>query len=188
MGCAITESRNRVCKSLNGGLRKIWIFPFVKYNRSEIVRDGLTVTTFPSTPIYEFKVIGGAALSQTQDNDEGLKSYKQTLEIKLAQNQGQFELERLLKKDVRIIVEDYNGNNRLLGAYNGVECTKLEYTTGGGYSDLNGVSLSFEAAEREEALFIDDLESAGFEIAQYLLLEDGTYLLLQTDEYLELEF
>ena len=187
MGCELTESRNRVCKSLIGGLRKVWIFPFVKYNRSLIVRDGLTLLSFPATPIFEFEVLSGANLSQTQDNDEGLKSYKQTLEIKLAQNQGQFELERLLKKDVRIIVEDWNGNNRLLGAYNGVECTKLEYTTGGGYSDLNGVSLSFEATERDEALYIDAVPNNDFEQGRYLLLENGTYLLLETGALFELE-
>ena len=94
----------------------------------------------------------------------------------------------MLKKDVRIIVEDYNGNNRLLGAYNGVECTKLEYTTGGGYSDLNGVSLSFEAAEREEALFIGSVPNNDFQQGRFLLLQDGTYLLFEGGSLIELEF
>ena len=187
MGCAITESRNRVCKSLAGGLRKVWIFPYVKYNRSLIVRDGLTLTSFPSTPIFEFEVLSGASLNQTQENDDGLKSYKQSIELRLAQNQGQFELERLLKKDVRIIVEDWNGNNRLIGAYNGAECTSIEYTTGSGYSDLNGISLKFEATERDEALFIDAVPNNDFEQGRYLLLENGLYLLLETSALFELE-
>ena len=187
MGCQITESRGRICKSLQGGIKKVWIFPFVLYTRSQIVRDGMTVTTFPSTDIFEFKILDGANLNQTQDNQDGLKSYKQTLEIKLAQNQGQFELERLLKKDVRIIIEDKNGKFRLLGAYNGVECTSIEYATGGGYSDLNGMTISFEATEREEALYLDEIPDGSFNLGNFLLLETGLYLLLETGSLFELE-
>jgi len=187
MGCQLTESRGRICKSLQGGLNRVYIFPFVKYTKSQIIRDGMTVVTFPSTEIFEFEVLSGANLTQTQDNQDGLKSYKQTLEIKLAQNQGQYELERLLKKDVRIIVEDKNGKFRLLGAYNGAECTGIEYSTGGGYSDLNGMTISFEATEIEEALYIDLVPNSDFTEGDFLLLETGLYLLLETSDRIELE-
>ena len=186
MGCQITESRGRICKSLQGGLNKFYIFPFVQYTRSQIVRDGMTVTTFPATILAEYEILDGANLTQTQDNQDGLKSYKQTVEIKLAQNQYLVDIENLLKKDVRIIIQDKNGKFRLLGAYNGVECTSIEYATGGGYSDLNGMTISFEATELEEALYLDEIPDNNFTVADYLLLEDGQFMLFENGSLIEL--
>ena len=151
------------------------------------VDSGSPVTTFPATVLAEYEILDGANLTQTQDNQDGLKSYKQTVEIKLAQNQYLVDIENLLKKDVRIIIQDKNGKFRLLGAYNGVECTSIEYATGGGYSDLNGMTISFEATELEEALYLDEIPDGSFNLGNFLLLETGLYLLLETGSLFELE-
>ncbi len=185
--CDITSGRARPCKTSVGGLKKVWIFPFIKFNRSQIVRDELTLLEFPFTTIYEFQVLPNANVTQTQDDDDGTKSYKQSISIQLAQNQNIIGLEVLIKSDVRIIVEDHNGNFRLLGAYNGVECTSLDYTTGSSKNSLNGITFNFEATEREEALYIDEIPNDDFAIRQHLLLEDGTFLLLEDGQAMELE-
>ena len=60
---------DRKCKSTLGGLKKIYLFPFVKYNRSQIIINGMELIEFPSTGIVEFDVIG--SYNQTSDVEGG---------------------------------------------------------------------------------------------------------------------
>ena len=55
---------------------------------------------------------------------------------------------------------------------------------------LNEINrINFEGKEIDEALFIDNLEDAGFEesLLGFLLLEDGTFLLTEDSQKINLE-
>ncbi len=136
MSLDLQQGRNRECKSSVSGISKLYLFPFTKYSRSQIVRTGLTLTTFPDTIIYDFS---GVDLGFTQDQqfENGSKFYNQNLNAKFIKIQIFDEFRKLLKKDYRAIVKDRNGNFRLLGAYNGLT-TELNRDTGSSNAAFNG--------------------------------------------------
>jgi hypothetical protein len=176
----ITQGFNRRCKDNLGGVRKLYLFPFVKYLRSQIITDGEYLTSFPTTTIFEFET-NVISFNEPMQENEGGKFYNQNLEFSLIGTDDFFELQKLVKKDYRIIIQDRNGHYKILGLYNGLECTNFNYNTGGGKSELNGFNFSFEGQEIRSSLFIEDLEDAGFIIdslvPKYLLQENGDFIL-----------
>jgi len=185
MICGITRGHDKTCKSQNGGIKKVYIFTYVKYKRSQIDTTNLVLNSFPETNIYEFEPLKGITVNQKMDDDDGGKYYTQTIDLRFSGTQDTFILQKIIKKDVRIIVEDNNGNLRLLGAYNGLICESINSETGGSKSEFNGLTFSFTGDERNEALFINDLSDVGF-FRGFLLLEDGFYILLEDGSKIEL--
>ena len=94
----------------------------------------------------------------------------------------------MLKKDYRAIILDRNGKYRIVGLFNGL-ISEMTKTTGGGKSDFNGYQITMEGREIKSALFIDDLDSAGFEISEdnFLLLENGEFVLTEDNQYIIVE-
>lgn len=178
----ITQGFDKRCKNNLGGVSKLYLFPYVKYLRSQIVIAEEELTSFPPTTIFEFETDVISFSEPMQENDGG-KFYNQNLEFSLIGNNDFWELQKLLKKDYRIIIQDRNGNYKILGLYTGLECTNFSQVTGGGKSELNGFNLSFEGQEIRSSLFIKNLGEAGFTIdslePEFRLLENGNFRLLE---------
>ena len=177
----ITQGRNKVCKDSQGGINKIYLFKYVNYLRSEIILNNNVLVTYPATTIYPFEVDNQPSISQTQTEENGNKYFDLKIDFELVKENG-FNYESFLNFNFNIIAQDRNGNFRFLGNRNGLECNNIQYTTGGGKTDFNGVKLSFEGKEEKEAWYIDSLNGAGFTIAgedtnEYLLQENGDFLL-----------
>lgn len=169
----------RKCKDSLGGLKKVYLFPFVKYLRSQIVLNGNILVNYPDTTVYEFEVETNPNVNQTQSEDSGGKFFEISITLDLPNENG-YDFEKLLNKDYNIIVEDRNGKLRFLGNRNGLECTSLNYDLGSNKKSFNGVKLSFTGKEENEAWFINSLEDAGFTIFggdEFLLQENGDFLL-----------
>ena len=62
MSCTLTKGRTEIaCYNNIGGIKKIFIFPFIEYSHTQILGTrGEEVTTFPATDIYEFAITGGS--------------------------------------------------------------------------------------------------------------------------------
>ena len=177
---SITQGYNKGCKNSIGGVKKAYFFTYYKYARSLIdVTNGI-LNSFPLTVIYEFDGFENSAFSESMSEEDGGKFIDQRVNFEF-KNTGlnYLDFQKLLKKDIRIIIQDYNDNFRILGLYNGLEVTNLKSDIGSGKNTLNGYSFDAEGKEINYAPFITDLESAGFFIGSfdYLLLEDGFYLL-----------
>lgn len=181
---SITSGYNYKCNDNLGGVKYIYLFPFVKYQRSLINITNNVLNTFPTTTIFKFEFLGSPTLEISQEENDGGKFYNQSISFDLLGLNDSFEIQKLIKKDYRCIIEDNNGNKRILGLYNGLELNSFNSSTGSGKSDLNGFKLSFKGQEINEPFFINDLESAGFVIGQFnfLLLEDGFYLLQENND------
>ena len=178
---SITQGRNRVCKDGIGGLAKVYLFPYVKYSRSQIILNNNVLITYPDTTIYEFEVNNNPSVSQSQSEENGSKFYSLNISLEL-ENENPNTFKSILNKDYNIIVKDRNGNFRFLGNRNGLECTSLNFGTGGSKQDFSGVKLAFDGKEEKEAWFINDLAIAGFTIDgqdtnNYLLQENGDFIL-----------
>ena len=179
MYCDITKNREIQCKNKLGGLDIIYIFPYVKYAKSLIVRDGLFLESYPETSVYSFAIVSGE-YSESSEIDDGGELMNQTLTATMTHLKQDDEWRKLLKKDHCVIAKDRNGKFRLMGVYNGVE-TDYQATTGGSHADFNGYTFNFKAKEEDEALYFDSLEDAGFtpvEDTGYIF-QDGNNIVFQ---------
>ena len=170
----------RKCKDSLGGLKKVYLFPYVKYSRSQIVLNGNILVTYPNTTIYEFEVETNPSVSQTQSEENGGKYFSISLSLDLPNTLG-YDFQKVLNKDYNIIIEDRNGKLRFLGNRNGLECTSLNYDTGSSKNSFSGLKLSFEGKEENEAWFINDLSSAGFIIIGTQPILSSTNILASTN-------
>ena len=162
MVSTITSGRDRQCRNNLGGISKLWLFPFVKYSRSQIVINNNVLLSFPDTTIYRFNYNGNPAPTENQSENDGGKFYDLSISFDLLYSSDAPNIEKLLKKDYRLIFQDRNGLYRIFGLYTGLVCDSLTYNSGGGKSDLNGFTLSFSGQEEKGSFFIDNLEDAGF--------------------------
>lgn len=160
---SITQGRGGTCKNGIGGLSKVYLFPYVKYLRSEIILNNNVLITYPDTTIYEFELNNDPSLTQSQSEENGSKFFDLSITLEL-ENENPNTFKSILNKDYNIIVKDRNNNFRFLGNRNGLECTSLDFTTGSGKQDFSGVKLEFDGKEEKEAWFINNLEAAGFTI------------------------
>ncbi len=158
----LTQGRGRGCKDSIAGLDIIYFSSFVDYDRSEIIIDGATLTSFPGTFIYEFKVLN-ANFSESQTEEDGGKSWSQSLSFDLPKInlESNLELIKLVNKDHIVLVKDRNGFFRLMGLFNGIT-TELTKTTGSSKGEFSGYKLTIDATEELSAVFVEDLNDAGF--------------------------
>lgn len=158
----LTQGRSRGCKDSIAGLDIIYFAPFLDYDRTDIEIDGATLTKFPGTFIYEFKVLN-ATFSENQTEEDGGKSWNQSLSFDLPKInlESNLELIKLVNKDHRVLVKDRNGFFRVVGLFNGIT-TELTKTTGSSKGEFSGYKVITEATEELSAVFVGDLLDTGF--------------------------
>lgn len=185
----LISGRSKVCKDSLGGLSKCYLFPFVNYSYSQIEVSGNILTSFPDTDIYPFEFDNNPTLSLSQNENEGGKYFEERIELGFTKPNSYNEFQKLLKKDYRMIIKDRLGNYRLLGAYNGLIGDNLKLSTGGAHADFNGYNITFEGQEENEALYINNLEDAGFTIIEnnFILLENGEFMLTEDNQLIYVE-
>ena len=178
MSCDITKNRVRQCVDRLGGLDMIYIFPYTKHAKSLIVRNELVLTSYPTTYIYSFEIVGGE-YSESSSVEDGGDLVEQSLTATMTNLNEDNEWQKLVKKDHCVIAKDRNGKFRLMGAYSGVE-TEYKATTGGGHADFNGWDFNFKTKEETQALYFDDLNSVGFQIVgSNFIFQDGNNFVFQ---------
>lgn len=172
----ILSSITNDCRGL-AGVKKLYLFSYVKYPRSSIVVDNNILTGFPTSELYEFYTIGDVSFTENITEDDGGKYYDISLSFKTKVFD---EALKLVNKDIRAVIQDNNGNYRLLGNYNGLTCESFNKTTGQSKSDFNGLEFTFSGKELRESFFFYNLEVVAGEAGlSYLLQENGDYLLQQ---------
>lgn len=147
----IDSNRTVPCKNKLGGVKCIYLAPYKKVLRSEIIYNGTELTQFPETFIYKFELQNVSFTQQQQENDGG-KYYNQSLNITFNKITvfDNINFQKFLKKDYFVVVEDRNGNFFLMGFRNGATCNKLDV------SQIT-YSLNFEAMEEEFAPYCSDI-------------------------------
>lgn len=189
MVSTITQGYNRKCKDSLGGVSEIYLFPYVQYSRSQIITSGNTLTVFPTTIIYKFYSNGNPNAIEQQEQNEGGKYYNQSISLELQGANDSENIQKLIKKDYRLIFKDNNGLYRIFGLYIGIEADGLEFVTGNSKSEFNGYRITFNGKEEKQSFFIDNLEDTGFLDADfdYRITEAGEFRLTEAGEYRILE-
>ena len=184
--CQLTKGRNELtCRNNIGGINKVYLFKFDSYDITQIVRSGQTVTSFPTTAIYEFWN-NTANFTENVSNDENGVTFNQSLTFTLTKTDLTTTNQLNSIKDLffRYIVEFNDGSLRIGGLYNGANLSFI-INSGGGKADGTNYDITIEGIEEISAPYLDNLND--FTIQEYLLLEDGTALLLEDGGYLILE-
>ena len=138
MACDIAYGRTESCKSNVGGLRTMYVVNF-----DADLYDNLTITDEEITALadatvrdaFKFELRGeNNTFEESNENsrDNGTSFWTQTANIvvKKQDKLSQAQLKLLSYGRPHIILEDYNGNFRLLGAQNGCEVS-VSSATGG---------------------------------------------------------
>ena len=157
----IISGYSRKCKDSIGGVKGVWIMKWLNHSLSQIVTNGNQLTSFPEVFIYKFESIENVNASETQETDDGGKYWKQSLSLTFSGSDVS-NIEILQRVDTRILILDNNGLYRIFGLYNGMLGGNIDYTTGGGKSDLNGIKISFEGKEEKQSVFVDSPFEIGF--------------------------
>ena len=152
------DNYNKKCKVTQGGIKKFYLFPFVKYNRFQVQNEGMNLTAFPNSYIYEFDCNGN--YNQTNDIEGGGYFFTQTINIQLSEVYNILDVHLFLEKDFRIIVETNNNDLIMFGVYNGLTC-KVSNSSGQSKNEFNGFNLDFSGKEEKTGLLISDLDGLG---------------------------
>jgi len=155
--CSIGSGIERHCKTLQGGISKIYIFPFVEYSRTQINFVGQSIIDFPSRTVFEIDATG-MSYSETSSVDKGNIEWSQTVSFKVPETTSSSEIYKLLNKDYFVITLDNIGNYRIIGLWNGAE-SSIQDGSGSSKSEMNGYSVTIKAKEDNQAYYIDDFES-----------------------------
>ena len=135
-----------------GGIRKVYVFKYEEYSRSQFLFDENRLTKFPPTTAYVYDM-HSASFEETQTRGAGGEKYAQSLTFDVQGTQVSSELWKLAKRPIHVIVEDMQGYYRFLGFKNGVNAL-ISDKTGASVSDMNGYSITMDADEDREAPFM----------------------------------
>ncbi len=193
--CDLSQGRKEPCKNSIGGIKAIYLMPFVKYGLYEIdVINGSELISFPSTTVYKYELrADGNDFNQSITIDDNGESWTQSVNgiLKQIDTLTTNELFKVARKELRVIVEAYTSKFYLLGLQNGVN---IDFTTstGGSKSDFNGYNITIEGTEKYAAPEFDNLNAVGFTVAEdvetnHILLQSSDKFLLQNNNNLTLQ-
>lgn len=161
--CSIQSGYTESCKDFQGGIDKLYLFPYVKYGVSDITfgggsnvnnPDAQNITSFPSTTIYEYEAVNISYTESAKITGGGIE-WSQDLSFTLPRSFEALNAFKLMYQDYCAIFLDRNGNYRLIGVWNGGEVT-VNAATGGEKSGMNGSTVTLKAREDNQAYFLDN--------------------------------
>lgn len=151
------------CKNFQGGIDKVYLFPYVKYGVSDIAFRGNTkvndpnaqsISRFPDTTIFEYEAVNISYTENATTTSGGIE-WSQDLFFTLPRSFEALNAFKLMYQDYCAIILDRNGNYRLIGLWNGGEVT-INAGTGGEKNAMNGSTISLKAREDNQAYFLSN--------------------------------
>ena len=154
------------CKNFQGGIDKVYLFPYVKYGVSDIAFRGNTkvndpnaqsISRFPDTTIFEYEAVNISYTENATTTSGGIE-WAQDLSFTLPRSFEALNAFKLMYQDYCAIILDRNGNYRLIGLWNGGEVT-INAGTGGEKNAMNGSTISLKAREDNQAYFLTNFDT-----------------------------
>ena len=180
----LTKNIFRGKKNLQGGVKTVFLFPYVKYNRTQVVTSGQVLTTFPATETFLMHSTA-TNYSENTEIEGGDVAFNQSFSLQFPKTEGANELYKIVTQRWRAIYLDEIGNIRILGLWNGLEAT-FNNQTGSGKADMNGYKLDFTGKEDNQAYFLNDLtgftQSTSYQ--NYVFMDGLNYTLMDNTNYI----
>jgi hypothetical protein len=171
MSCLINKGRTLPCKNV-GGIKNVYFFNNIEDLVDDItVVDDVVTSTGGAITIYKYAVRGGQASFEeaNEGGDGGASFWTGTLNVTLHKQDAasQNVLKLLAYGRPHAIIEDYNGNFRLIGTEFGTETT-VSTSTGVNLGDPNAYTIVATSMEKNPAYFINNTlidSPSGFDIS-----------------------
>lgn len=166
MSYLIQKGYKEDCKNFQGGVDKVYLFPYVKYGVSDVIFGGFSrnnnpnaqnITSFPNTTIYEYEAVNISYTENATITSGGIE-WAQDLSFTLPRSFEALNAFKLMYQDYCAIILDRNGNYRLIGLWNGGEVT-INAGTGGEKNAMNGSTISLKAREDNQAYFLNNFDT-----------------------------
>ena len=93
---SIIKGYDRECKDSIGGVKTVWLFPWAKYSRKDIQREGINLVMFPNNNIYKFDGLFDSSFSENDTFDANGQKFDQTLSINFSKIGATYDF-RLLR-------------------------------------------------------------------------------------------
>jgi len=162
MACDITSGRSVLCKDSIGGLKTLYVtiedLGAITYD----VTDTDAITDFAGAPEFFQFDLRGATNSLTEtinvSEDNGTTLFDQVVACtfpKLTKEMNK-QLKLMCYSSPTLVVEDFNGNQRVVGLENQTSANGGTIVTGAAKADLSGYTLSMQGMEKVPANFLID--------------------------------
>jgi hypothetical protein len=153
MACSLSiEGRQYPCAKAVGGLKKIFFSAFVE--------GGILVPAGEATngTWYGYDLRGASsvetAINGSRENNSIFYTQTVSIQLPLLDEATQDEIKLLAAARPHIVVEDYNGQQMVIGLENGADLTGGSLATGANMGDYSGFTLTFEALEKNPPTFL----------------------------------
>lgn len=173
MACEfITKGKKATaCMDGVGGVKNYYFALWANYGMT--VASGEVTALGSLAQVFKYEVTGNAnSLTETLNPSmENMTAF--VTQVTSATFQGlnkdlQFQLSLLAKSRTLVFIEDYNGNIKLMGAFNGAYGSAGTSVTGGAKGDLSGYTIELTAEEKDYAPFL----SSSAKTALYAAVKD----------------
>jgi hypothetical protein len=167
MACAVTSGRQLPCKNSVGGLKTIFILP-LDDTISALSDSAGTIDLATGGDFFQYDIKGNSSMETAVNSsrETGTTFYETTLNVTLTTLDvlSQEQLKLLNAGTHHIVVEDYNGNQFLLGHKNGCDVTGGTIVTGAAMGDLSGFTIVATAQETDPPYFVTNLQTAAAQV------------------------
>ena len=177
MSCDIGLGRAVKCKDQVGGLSAVYLINYddiTGYTFSDDVID--TVVGAATINAYKYELKGTSSLSEVfnSSRETGTSSVESTLVLSLKTQSAvdHKEIKLLTYGRPRVIVEDHNGNFRLMGLEHGAEVTTANANSGAAMADGSGYEITMVATEKILANFMAATDAAGLATAGLTIVSE----------------
>jgi hypothetical protein len=169
MACDVGLGRDVKCKDQVGGLKNVYIINYgdvtgytydgTNVDVIETITGGGTINAYK----YELKGISTFNEIFNSSRDTGTSSVEQTLMLSLKTQSfaDHKEIKLLTYGRPRIVIEDRNGNFRVMGLEHGAEVTTANASSGAQINDASGYDITLVASEKIYANFMEATNEAG---------------------------
>lgn len=163
MACAVTSGRSLPCKNSVGGLKAVYILDFDSTIAALTDTSG-TIDLTTGGDFFKYDIKGNSSLetSINSSRENGTTFYESTLNLTFTflDVSTQEQIKLLSAGRAHIVVEDYNGNQLLIGHKNGAEITGGTIVSGAAMGDLSGFTLVATAQEVAPPYFASNLQES----------------------------
>jgi hypothetical protein len=169
MACDLTSGRAVKCKDQVGGLKNAY---FINYDEMSGVTYNVTNTDVIATitgagtiNAYRWELKGVSTFSEVfnSSRETGTSSAESTLVLSLKTQSlaDHKEIKLMTYGRPRVILEDHNGNFRLMGLEHGAEVTTANANSGAAMNDGSGYEVTLVSTEKIFANFMEATDEAG---------------------------
>ena len=161
MACDITSGRKVLCKDSIGGLKTLYVSTEEMGAITYDITDTDVITAFAGTPEFFQFDLRGATNSLTEtitvSEDNGTTLFDQVVACtfpKLTKEMNK-QLKLMCYSSPTLVVEDFNGNQRIVGLENQTSASGGTVVSGAAKADLSGYTLTMQGMEKVPANFLD---------------------------------